>query len=94
MVAVLCSGVKDCQTALWPADKTVYDWTYSQDTMGWVEWMSTVPPFVPEPDASFSQIIVPTSDTVRYNYLLKILAVAGKHVLFVGDTGTGDHHQL
>ncbi len=51
--------------------------------------MATVPPFVPDPDASFSQIIVPTSDTVRYNYLLKILALAGKHVLFVGETGTG-----
>ena len=51
--------------------------------------MSTVPPFVPDPDASFSQIIVPTSDTVRYNYLLRILAAAGKHVLYVGETGTG-----
>lgn len=53
--------------------------------------MSTVAPFVPDPDASFSQIIVPTSDTVRYNYLLRILAAAGKHVLFVGETGTGTH---
>ena len=51
--------------------------------------MATVPPYVPDADASFSQIIVPTSDTVRYNYLLKILALAGKHVLFVGETGTG-----
>ena len=75
---------------MWPAEKTVYDWTYSVDTAGWVDWMSTVLPFTPDPDASFSQIIVPTSDTVRYNYLLKILAFAGKHVLFVGDTGTGD----
>lgn len=53
--------------------------------------MSTVPPFVADPDASFSQIIVPTSDTVRYNYLLRILAAAGKHVLYVGETGTGTH---
>ena len=51
--------------------------------------MATVPAFVPDPDASFSQIIVPTSDTVRYNYLLRILAAAGKHVLYVGETGTG-----
>ena len=56
--------------------------------------MATVPPFVPDPDASFSQIIVPTSDTVRYNYLLRILAAAGKHVLYVGETGTGDHNLL
>ena len=88
-IAAFCSGLKDCETAVWPTDKTVYDWTYSLDTAGWVDWMSTVPPFTPDPDASFSQIIVPTSDTVRYNHLLKILTFAGKHVLFVGDTGTG-----
>ena len=56
--------------------------------------MATVPPYVPDPDASFSQIIVPTSDTVRYNYLLRILAAAGKHVLYVGETGTGAHGVL
>lgn len=88
-VKMFCTGLKDCQSAQWPSEKTVYDWTYSLQNAGWVEWMSTVPPFTPEPDVSFSQIIVPTSDTVRYNYLLKILAFAGKHVLFVGYTGSG-----
>ena len=75
---------------MWPSEKTIYDWCYSPETGGWVDWMATVTPYVPDPDASFSQIIVPTSDTVRYNYLLKVLAVAGKHVLFVGETGTGN----
>ena len=56
--------------------------------------MATVPPFVPDPDASFSQIIVPTSDTVCYNYLLRILVAAGKHVLYVGETGTGENKLL
>ncbi len=35
------------------------------------------------------QIIVPTSDTVRYTYLIDRLVAAGKHVLCVGETGTG-----
>lgn len=35
------------------------------------------------------QIIVPTSDTVRYTYLIDRLLAAGKHVLCVGETGTG-----
>lgn len=83
------TGVQECRAALWPSDKTVYDWTYSLESASWVDWISTVPAFVPDPDASFSQIIVPTSDTVRYNYLFRTLALAGKHVLFVGDTGTG-----
>ena len=84
-----CAGLKAAKAAVWSSEKTIYDWCYSHETAGWVEWMATVPPYVPDPDASFSQIIVPTSDTVRYNYLLKILALAGKHVLFVGETGTG-----
>lgn len=36
-----------------------------------------------------AQIIVPTSDTVRYTYLIDRLMHAGKHVLCVGETGTG-----
>lgn len=83
--------LKAAKSSAWPAEKTVYDWCYSHENGGWVDWMSTVAPFVPDPDASFSQIIVPTSDTVRYNYLLRILAAAGKHVLYVGETGTGAH---
>ena len=79
------------KSAAWPAEKTVYDWCYGHETGGWVDWMATVPPFVPDPDASFSQIIVPTSDTVCYNYLLRVLVAAGKHVLYVGETGTGEH---
>ena len=35
------------------------------------------------------QIIVPTSDTVRYTYLIDRLLACNKHVLCVGDTGTG-----
>ena len=35
------------------------------------------------------QIIVPTADTVRYTYLVDRLLACGKHVLCVGETGTG-----
>ena len=83
--------LKAAKASAWPAEKTIYDWCYSHDTGGWVDWMATVPPFTPDPDASFSQIIVPTSDTVCYNYLLRSLVAAGKHVLYVGETGTGSH---
>lgn len=83
--------LKAATASAWPAEKTIYDWCYSHETGGWVDWMATVPPFTPDPDASFSQIIVPTSDTVCYNYLLRSLVAAGKHVLYVGETGTGNH---
>lgn len=37
---------------------------------GWVGWMATVPDFRCDPDRPFSEIIVPTADTVRYTYLV------------------------
>lgn len=51
--------------------------------------MHTVPEFNCDPSKPFSQIIVPTADTVRYTYVVDALLSAGKHVLCVGDTGTG-----
>jgi dynein heavy chain len=55
----------------------------------WVPWMDTMPEFKCDPDKPFAQIIVPTADTVRYTYLVDALLAAGKHVLCVGETGTG-----
>lgn len=52
-------------------------------------WLDTVPEFKCDPSRPFSQIIVPTADTVRYTYVVDALLAAGKHVLCVGETGTG-----
>ncbi|KAG2485619.1 hypothetical protein HYH03_015682 [Edaphochlamys debaryana] len=84
--------------AMFPEGSSVYDWVY--DTTGefsgedgggggWVGWMSTVPEFKCDPDRPFSDIIVPTADTVRYTYLVDRLVAAHRHVLCVGETGTG-----
>eukprot|EP00955_Chlamydomonas_euryale_P031479 330690-Chlamydomonas_euryale.AAC.4 len=75
--------------AMFPAELSVYEWCYDQSEAKWVEWMDTVPEFKCDPDRPFSQIIVPTADTVRYTYLVDRLLACGKHVLCVGETGTG-----
>ena len=67
----------------------MYDWCYDQTTCAWIPWMETIPEFKPNPDRPFAEIIIPTADTLRYTFLLDRLAQAGKHVLCVGDTGTG-----
>lgn len=72
-----------------PVDKSVYEWCYSHDENAWMEWMSTVQEFRCDPGKPFHEIIVPTPDTVRYTYLIGVLAAANKHVLCVGGTGTG-----
>ncbi|MEW5298367.1 MAG: hypothetical protein WDW36_001499 [Sanguina aurantia] len=81
--------------ALFPPGGTVYDWCFDQELgeasqqRGWMPWMGTVPEFSCDPDRPFSEIIVPTADTVRYTFLIDRLVAAGKQVLCVGETGTG-----
>lgn len=75
--------------AMFPEENTVYDWCFDCGRCLWVPWMETVPAFKCNPDLPFSEIIVPTADTVRYTFLIDILLACNKHVLCVGDTGTG-----
>ena len=59
------------------------------DSVGWAGWMSTVPEFKLSPKTAFSDIIVPTLDSVRYMWVLEQLVTHSFHVLCVGPTGTG-----
>lgn len=66
----------------------MYDYCYQLSSHKWVPWMSTVNPYKVPANSSFAEIVVPTADSVRNNYLLEELMSAGKHVLMVGGTGT------
>ena len=68
---------------------SMYEFKYDQDTGKWTEWMSAVGEYAVNSETPFSQIIVPTPDTVRYTFLIDVLLKNDKHVLCVGDTGTG-----
>ena len=48
-----------------------------------------MPKFEYNPEASFFSILVPTSDTVKYKFLLNILLAHNHNVLISGDTGVG-----
>ncbi|XP_064422227.1 dynein axonemal heavy chain 1 [Latimeria chalumnae] len=58
-------------------------------TVDWVSWMEAAPNFVIAPETRYSDIIVPTQDTIRMSYLLEMLLTNKKPVLCVGPTGTG-----
>ena len=79
------NGIK----AIFPPEGTVYDYCYNSEKQGWVHWMTTIPEFSIRPAMNFSEIIVPTIDSVRNTFLLDLLLSQGKHVLCVGPTGTG-----
>eukprot|EP00794_Sanderia_malayensis_P012733 gene12733-14038_t len=55
----------------------------------WVNWMNNVPAPKIVPEMSFSDIIVPTMDFVRGEYLVEKLLRNTKKVLCVGPTGSG-----
>ena len=68
---------------------TVYDYIFLWETKKWAPWMKIIDKFEVDSKLSFSEIIVPTADSVRNTYLLDLLLSNDKHLLLVGGTGTG-----
>jgi dynein heavy chain len=72
-----------------PEQDAVYDYGVDPLTHKFESWNKTVPDFVYNPEGSFFDILVPTSDTVKYSKLLETLVLNGNNVLFMGETGVG-----
>lgn len=52
-------------------------------------WETIIPQFEYNREQPFFEMLVPTTDTVRYGYLMKKLLSVRRSVLFTGDTGVG-----
>ncbi|XP_023141924.2 dynein axonemal heavy chain 6 isoform X2 [Amphiprion ocellaris] len=52
-------------------------------------WEEIIPSFKYNQDQPFFEMLVPTTDTVRYGYLMKNLLSVRRSVLFTGETGVG-----
>jgi len=74
-----------------PRDGLIYDYEMVKEGLGrWVRWSESLKDVPPIPcDAVYSEIIVPTVDTIRYTRLMHLLVSHQKACLFVGPTGTG-----
>jgi len=74
-----------------PRDGLIYDYEVVKEGNGrWMKWSESLKNVPPIPrDASYSEIIVPTIDTVRFHRLMNLLVTHHKACLFVGPTGTG-----
>jgi len=55
----------------------------------WVKWTDTVEGYNVDSRQSYDQIVVPTFDSIRMQYVTKLLLMNKKHVLCPGPTGTG-----
>ncbi|XP_069792874.1 dynein axonemal heavy chain 1 isoform X2 [Narcine bancroftii] len=95
--------VEEKMVLCFPEDGLVYD--YQLDDAGfssmapeeetekrqihWVHWMVSSPEVEITPQTHYSDIIIPTQDTIRMSHLLLMLLTNKKPVLCVGPTGTG-----
>uniref|UniRef100_UPI00398EE5C8 dynein axonemal heavy chain 1 isoform X2 n=1 Tax=Pristiophorus japonicus TaxID=55135 RepID=UPI00398EE5C8 len=61
----------------------------TEKTIQWISWMAHAPEVEIAPDTNYSDIIVPTQDTIRMSYLLTMLLSNKKPALCIGPTGTG-----
>lgn len=55
----------------------------------WEEWFETIPTYNCDPNQPFADLIVPTTDSIGYKYVIHHLIMIYKHILCVGETGTG-----
>uniref|UniRef100_A0A8D0HGT5 Dynein axonemal heavy chain 2 n=1 Tax=Sphenodon punctatus TaxID=8508 RepID=A0A8D0HGT5_SPHPU len=73
-----------------PNKDTVYEYFVDPKKKNWASFEDRLPNMWRyPPNAPFYKIIVPTVDTVRYNYLVTALVSSQNPVLLVGPVGTG-----
>lgn len=66
---------------------SVFDWFFDKTSAEWRLWSSSVPAATIQDDAKFSDIFIPTVDSVRYTFLLDLAVRHHQPFLFVGPTG-------
>ncbi|KAI5616269.1 dynein heavy chain 10, axonemal [Silurus asotus] len=67
---------------------TLYDFHFNANTKKWTPWSSLVPKYIHNPDMKFIDILVPTVDTTRTNWLLDQMVKVKRPVVLVGESGT------
>jgi dynein heavy chain len=79
---------EDVKTSL-PAEGLCHDFCFDINIKEWKEWIQTVDEYKVDVKLSFNDIVVPTNDSIRMKYLMKLLLMHHKHMLTPGPTGTG-----
>jgi dynein heavy chain len=72
-----------------PDQKSLFDCYFNAEQLNWTKWEKTVPAYQIDKDSSFVQLIIPTTDSIRVNKLIRQLVTCQKHILICGLTGTG-----
>lgn len=67
---------------------TLFEYFFDSKKLVWVPWVDVIPEYVHDPEKKFSEILVPTVDTVRTTWLLELMVSVKRPVVLVGETGT------
>lgn len=67
---------------------TLYEYFWDVEQKKWMPWSLLVPKYIHEPSRKFSEILVPTIDTIRSTWLLQLMVRIRRPVVLVGETGT------
>uniref|UniRef100_A0A8C1QBG0 Dynein heavy chain 10, axonemal-like n=1 Tax=Cyprinus carpio TaxID=7962 RepID=A0A8C1QBG0_CYPCA len=67
---------------------TLYDFHFDGAQKKWVPWSSMVSKYIHNADMKFIDILVPTVDTTRANWLLEQMVKVKRPVVLVGESGT------
>jgi dynein heavy chain len=72
-----------------PKSGTCYDYLFDYEKGEWIQWINIIEKLQLPHNIGYTEIIVPTPDSVRNSYVIKQLIVSNKHVITTGPTGTG-----
>lgn len=72
-----------------PEEGNIYNYRYDIETKEYVLWDESNSNFQIDGKAQYHEIMIPTGDSARNIYFLKLLVCNEKHVLNCGPTGTG-----
>jgi hypothetical protein len=67
-------------------NSTIYEYKFDTEVGEWRGWVETLDSYKYDPKLSFSELIIPTKDSICYTYLLDILIRNNKHVLMTGSS--------
>ncbi|CAF0851193.1 unnamed protein product [Rotaria sordida] len=69
-------------------ESTLFEYFFDASKECWISWKRLVPQYVHNPERKFYEILVPTIDTCRSDWLLQLCYRIKRPVLFVGESGT------
>jgi dynein heavy chain len=72
-----------------PDEGMVYDYVWDKNKKEWQKWTEIVDEYFVDRTMQYSEIVVPTFDSIRMQYIKKILLLNKFHVMCPGPTGTG-----